>query len=131
MIEVNNLTGRRLDKKFVEKVCRTVFKKEKNGLSIAFVGSGEIRKLNRKYRKKDNPTDVLSFGDEKDLAEVVICPKEVEKNAKTAKVPFKEELTRVLIHGLLHVLSFDHEKGGKKAGIMEKKQEKYLFEILK
>ena len=55
--------------------------------------------LNKKYRKKDKVTDVLSFGEE--LNEIVICPSVIKS---------KKELVKVLIHGILHVLGYEHSK---------------------
>ncbi|MFZ3057691.1 MAG: rRNA maturation RNase YbeY [Minisyncoccales bacterium] len=132
MIEINNLSEkyRKIDTVFLKKVATKVFKEEKNKkkieLSIAIVNPQEIKKLNKEYRKKNKPTDVLSFGEVGgDISEIVICPEEVEKNGKD----FKKELTLVLIHGILHLLSYDHEKTKKEAEKMFQKQEEYLSKI--
>ena len=112
MIEVNNLTGRKIEEKFLKGLAKKVLKgenREEMNLSVAFVDKKKIKELNKKYRKKDKVTDVLSFGEE--LNEVVICP---------AVIKNKKELTEVLIHGILHILGHDHGK------LMEKKQNKYL-----
>ena len=125
MIEINNLTNFAVDKKFLMGVAKKVLKgenRERENISIAFVSSDEIKKLNQKYRKKNKPTDVLSFSKtlnfKSDLAEVVICPEVVKKN--------NEELAKMLIHGILHILGYEHENTEKEAKKMEKKQEKYL-----
>ncbi|MDO8486372.1 MAG: rRNA maturation RNase YbeY [Candidatus Staskawiczbacteria bacterium] len=141
MIEVNNLTNFSVDKKFFLGVAKKVLKGEnraKENISIAFVSTTEIRKLNKKYKKKNKPTDVLSFGKTigfiEDSSEVIICPEVVKKNSKEFGTTFKKELTKMLVHGILHILGYDHEKGtsssqarAKKDAVkMEKKQEKYL-----
>ena len=125
MIEINNLTNFAVDKKFLTGVAKIVLKgenRERENISIAFVSSDEIKKLNQKYRKKNKSTDVLSFGRtldfKSDIAEIVICPEVVKKN--------NEELAKILIHGILHILGYEHEKSEKQAKEMEKKQEKYL-----
>jgi len=125
MIEINNLTNFPVDKKFLTGVAKKVLKgenREIENISIAFVSSDEIKKLNQKYRKKNKPTDVLSFGKsldfESDTAEIVICPEIVKENG--------DELAKMLIHGILHILGYDHEKTTKEAEEMERKQEKYL-----
>lgn len=132
MIEINNLSEkyRKIDTVFLKKVAAKVLKGEKNKkkieLSIAIVNPQEIKKLNKEYRKKNKPTDVLSFGEiGGDISEIVICPEEVEKNGKD----FKKELTLVLIHGILHLFSYDHEKTKKEAEKMFQKQEEYLSKI--
>lgn len=136
MIEINNLTNFVVDKKFFTGVAKKVLKGENRGrenLSIAFVGSEEIKKLNQKYRKSDKATDVLSFEKvsnfKEESAEVIICPQVVRKNAVDSKMTLKKELAKVLIHGILHILGYDHEKSEKEAINMEKKQEYYLAKI--
>jgi probable rRNA maturation factor len=128
MIEINNLTNFPVDKKFLTGVAKKVLKgenREIENISIAFVSSDEIKKLNQKYRKKNKPTDVLSFGKsldfESDTAEIVICPEIVKDNG--------DELAKMLIHGILHILGYDHEKTTKEAEEMERKQKKYLSKI--
>jgi len=128
-------------------------------LSIALVGPAKIKKLNKEYRKKNKITDVLSFlysseaksgearrnkfllpsrlrldermfFDYNDAGEIVICPQQVKKNAAKYNSTFKYELTRVLIHGILHLLGENHEISKKKAKKMEQKQEYYLTRAL-
>jgi probable rRNA maturation factor len=134
MIEINNLTKEKIDEGFLKKVAKIVLKEENTGsadLSVAFVEEREIKKLNKKYRKKNKPTDVLSFAGSRELkeglGEVVICLEQVKKS----KNDFKKELTLVLIHGILHLLGYDHDKSEKAARIMEQKQEKYFKLFLK
>ena len=127
MIEINNLTTGFVDEEFLKGVAEKVLKGENRkeiGLSIVFVGQGRMRKLNKKYRGKNKITDVLSFGDE--LNEIVVCLREVKKNAKRYNLTFKKELAKVLIHGILHLSGYEHEKDKKEADKMEKKQEYYL-----
>jgi probable rRNA maturation factor len=133
MIEIDNLTNFSLDKNFFEKIIKIIFQKEQKkvrALSITFVKEKEIEKLNTRYRKKRKGTDVLSFRlslpGKPLLGQIVICPKIVRDNAKKLKTSFKEELLRVLIHGVLHLLGYDHEKSQKEAKKMEEKQEFYL-----
>ena len=125
MIEVNNLTKFRISERFFKKIAEDVLKKEKTqlDLSIALVGSKEIKALNRKYRKKDRPTDVLSFQYD-NSGEIVICPEVVKANAKKYQSVFKKELTRVLIHGILHILGYNHQT-------MASRQVRYLKLFLK
>ncbi len=127
MIEINNATSSPVDKNYLKRISERVFKKEKKekDLSIALVGPGQIRKLNKIYRKKNRPTDVLSFSYGRS-SEIVICISEVRKNAKKYHLPFKKELNRVLIHGILHVLGYDHEAGSKGKKLMGEKENYYF-----
>jgi probable rRNA maturation factor len=128
MIEINNLTKEKIREEFLKKIAKTVLKGKKKGLSIALVKKGEIRSLNKKYRKKDKVTDVLSFSYGKE-GEIILCPEKIKENAKRSGLSCEEELIRVLIHGILHFLGYDHEKSEKEARVMELKQEKYFSQI--
>ena len=138
MIEINNLTTSRVDEDFLKKTAKMVLEgehppvgrvPEEANLSIALVGQGRMRELNKKYLGKNRATDVLAFGDNDGLGEIVICLREVKKNARRFNSTFKKELVRVLIHGILHLLGYDHEKLEKEAEKMEEKENYYLSQI--
>lgn len=132
MVEVNNLTGIGIEAGSIKRIAEKVLKGERGNkaeISIAFVNPAKIRQLNKKYRKKDGPTDVLSYTYSKGSGEIIICPQVVRGNAKKFGATFKKELTRVLIHGILHFLGYDHEKGWAKAKKMEKKEEHYISSV--
>lgn len=104
MIEINNLTRGRVDKRFIKKIIETVLRGERSydkDISVAIVGQNTIRKLNRIYLKRNRATDVLSFSDP---PEIVICSSIIKRNAKIFGEPFKREFARVVIHGILNVL---------------------------
>ncbi len=101
MIEINNLTATAVDKVFLKKVAKIVLKGENRlamDLSIVLVGQARIKELNKEYRGKNKATDVLSFKYDNNYGEVVICPQKTK------------ELSRVLVHGILHILGFTHQK---------------------
>lgn len=138
MIEINNLTNFVLDKRSFSTVAKKVLKgenREIETLSLAFISKEEIKKLNKKYRGKNEPTDVLSFNlnskvkTKNFLGEVVICPSAVKENALKYKADFKKEIIKVFVHGILHLLGYDHEKSKKDTEIMEKKQNKYFKNV--
>lgn len=130
MFELNNLTDSSVDRKFFYKIVKKVLEGEKikddKELSIVLVGAGKMRELNKKYRKKNKATDVLAFS----YGEIVICAQEVRKNARKYKLTLKEELARVLIHGILHLSGYNHEAGGKEEKKMKKREKNYLSRIL-
>jgi rRNA maturation RNase YbeY len=139
MIEINNLSKIRLDKRIFSTVAKKVLSSENRrteNISLAFVDKEEIKKLNKKFRKKNKPTDVLSFelrpkvlpgsGPENYLGEVIICPHVVKDNAEKYGVTTKSELLKVFVHGILHLCGYDHEKSKKEAELMERKQNLYL-----
>ena len=139
MIGINNLTVSLINEEFLREIVRRALRGEnlkgEKELSVVLVGQGRMRNLNKRYRKKNRVTDVLSFDNLKnpvmkdDLGEIVICLREVKKNARKLGVSFEEELYRVLIHGLLHLLGYEHTKGKTAAEKMRKKEEYYLFQI--
>jgi probable rRNA maturation factor len=92
-------------------------------LNIAFVTDSEIARLNHVYRKKRGPTDVLSFpvvtrGRPRRassfrttpfLGDIAISPATARRNAKSAGRPLATELRILMLHGVLHLLGYDHE----------------------
>ena len=89
-------------------------------LSIAYVDPEKSRELNKKYRKKDRATNVLSFALRKDMGELVLCPAVIKKEAKNFGRTFDQFLGFLVIHGMLHL------KGKVHGRAMEKLEEKYL-----
>ena len=128
IIEINNLTAGHIDEKKIKRIAEKVLKGEKGRgktVSIVFTGKIRIKELNRRYRKKDKATDVLSFLYDQG-GEIVICPEKVKENAKKYGLSFKEELVRCLIHGILHLSGYDHEKSAKEEKKMRDLQSHYL-----
>lgn len=132
-IEIINLAPKKFNQNKIKKIVQKITKKIKlpfSDLSIAFVTESEIKKLNKKYRKKNKVTDVLSFN-YKDSGEIVICFKQAEKQVQKARHSTAKELTTLLIHAILHLKGYDHEKNKKQAMIMQKQEQeiqKYLQE---
>jgi Predicted metal-dependent hydrolase len=89
--------------------------KGKSELLIRIVGKVEIQNLNKTYRDKDQPTNVLSFPsdlpieiDEMILGDIVICTSIVANEAKLQNKTFEHHLIHMAIHGTLHLLGYDH-----------------------
>lgn len=128
------------------------FKKGGYDMNIVICDDKFIHALNREYRGKDSPTDVLSFSQQeeseeeffdnpdeserrnsgdKQLGDVIISLDTAVKQAKEFRVTEEEELGRLMVHGVLHLLGFDHERSRKDEEIMMKKQDMYLDKFLK
>ncbi|MDP9249611.1 MAG: rRNA maturation RNase YbeY [bacterium] len=90
-------------------------------LSIAYVTPAKSRELNKKYRKKDKATNVLSFALRRDMGELLLCAEVIKKEAKEKKFGknLKDLIGFLVIHGMLHL------KGLKHSSTMEKEEEKY------
>ena len=120
-IDVNNLTRRRVNSEIIKKAAKAALKLlGKTGnfeLSVVLAGSQRMQSLNLRFRGKDNPTDVLSFGFQEDpadkgnvLGEVVICLPYAEKQAIELGISFSENLATLTAHGVIHLCGIDHER---------------------
>lgn len=100
-------------------------------LTVVFLDVKPARKINKQYRGKDYATDVLSFSSEVagELGELVLCPQVLIRQAREHDLSFKAELSYMLIHGVLHLLGYDHEKSAREAAKMFKIQDQ-LFDRL-
>jgi len=104
-------------------------------LSVALVDDAEIHRLNRDYRDKDRPTDVLAFpmgdtdGDEQLLGDVVISLDTAIRQAAERDAPVAEEVRVLLVHGFLHLLGYDHERGPADARKMLQLQRKLVRDL--
>lgn len=145
MIFTINNAPKGVSKVFVGKAVKLILageRRPKEIIEIVFLTKREIKKLNQLYRKENRPTDVLSFakegkvrfplisGQPKFLGQIAICWPQVMANAKNYSVLPQEELTRVIVHGILHLLGYDHETNREKARRMAKKQGDYVFKAL-
>jgi probable rRNA maturation factor len=108
-------------------------------LSLTLVNDREITKLNQQYLARNYPTDVLAFSMKEGefgevnpylLGDVVISVETAKKQAEAKGHSLEEELSLLIIHGILHLLGYDHETRGSQARRMHKK-EKELLSIIK
>ena len=129
MIEIKNLSGGVQYVHSLKKIGETILKKERKvhlDLSVVLLKESKMRELNRTYRGKDNPTNVLSFpSEELGLGELVLCPAVIRKDAVKYGITFKAELNRIFIHGMMHLLGYDHKKD-EDFKRMSHKEEHYL-----
>ena len=128
---VSNTLTRLLQRLRALKIIRS---KDEVILSVLVVDSVEMAFLNNKYRKKNGPTDVLSFENQDRspvkgylfMGDLVICPEVIRIQAKAQKNRFSRELEVIIVHGLLHLMGFDHEKSTAKAKKMADLEKKLL-----
>jgi probable rRNA maturation factor len=161
MLEIHNFTQNEIDERLFQRVTETTLKildiKGKTEISLAIVGNGRMKRLNKMYRGKNRVTDVLAFGDKsvlpylakafprlkkgedikfveppdgvKRLGEIVICYPQAKKQAKRLGHPLEKELTILLIHGILHLVGYEHERGGKEEKEMQEMEEQIFKQI--
>jgi probable rRNA maturation factor len=100
-------------------------------LSVLFAGDRIMRALNKQYRGKNDTTDVLSFSMREGpfpdvrpefLGDIVISVPVAEKQARAAGHSLNREIELLLVHGLLHLLGYDHERGPAEARRMRRKE---------
>lgn len=124
----------------MKSVLKKVFEIDrKDGeVSVVFVDDQEIQKLNRDYRGIDRPTDVLSFAlNEGELpdphpdiwGDIVISVETAARQAQEAGLSFDGEITRLLIHGALHLVGYDHERSEREAEEMREMESKVLRDL--
>ena len=132
-------SGKRIASRKLKKLAERILQllgKESAELSLVLVGNDEIQKLNFKFRGKDYATDVLSFpfendlpGPERLLGDVIISVEKAREQAKERGRSFDEEMVTLLIHGVVHLLGYDHERSAKDARAMTR-LEKRIYRAL-
>ena len=111
MIELRNLTKKKVSKKRVDNIAQAFFKKYKIKpeveISLAIVSDAKMKEINSIYRGKDKTTDVLSFPE---LNEIIISLSQIERQAKESGRRLWQEFDFILVHGLLHLVGYTDEE---------------------
>lgn len=115
-------------KKLIEKILEKE-KKQNLNINVIFTDNSKIKQINLEYRNINYPTDVISFPvkiNEKLIGgDIYISINKIKENSKIYKTKFDEEFLRIIIHGVLHILGYDHLKLKERLK-MFKKQENYI-----
>lgn len=107
---------------FLQRLIRAI-RRHENDISVTLVSDQTIRRLNRRFRSKDRPTDVLSFPNGRSaihggsfrgdltpqLGEIIISTEMAGRQARKEGHSLEEEIQLLIIHGSLHLLGYDHE----------------------
>lgn len=108
-------------------------------ISLSFVDDKTIQQLNKQYRNKDKPTDVLSFSLREGefgninpdvLGDIVISIETAASDASKNSLSLKQEIDFLIIHGLLHLLGYNHENTTKEETKKMQNKQKELFNLL-
>ncbi|MGB9793621.1 rRNA maturation RNase YbeY [Caldisericum exile] len=135
---LNKVRKFKVNKTGIKNVVDSIFNelnvKEKGQISIVLLSKNAIREINKRYRKKDKPTNVLSFQIDYEkgksiYGEILISPEVAQNEAKKLGNNFNDYFIFLIIHGVLHLLGYDHEKDDERI-VMEQLEEKLLKEIL-
>jgi len=131
----------------LEKIQKITFNllKELNLLdrnfNLIITNNKNIKQINKDYRQKNDETDVISFVYDNQgfpkvmelndfLGDIFISLEKIADQAKLYQVTFEYELIRIIIHGVLHLIGYDHEKSEAEARKMEKIEERLLSKVL-
>jgi rRNA maturation RNase YbeY len=100
-------------------------------LSILFVDNKKIMLLNKKFFGRNNPTNVISFSymdglPGEVLGDIIVSVERAEEEAQASGTLFYERLFALLVHGLTHVMGYDHEKGEKEKNTMKYREKKLM-----
>lgn len=127
-----------LSQAIVKRVVSTVLDGENTGsaeFSVTFLSAQRMRALNRRLFGADRATDVIAFGlphPDVLVGDIYVCPSVARRSARDLKLSESEELLRLVVHGTLHSLGYDHPSGAKRSSSkMWRKQERYLKTITK
>ncbi|MCH8244496.1 rRNA maturation RNase YbeY [Patescibacteria group bacterium] len=127
MIEIRNLTRSKIQTALLKKTAERILKREGKAhldVSVALLGAKRAQELNRIYRGKNYPANVLSFPEkELGLGEIVLCPFVIRKDALEYKISFKRAVSWMFVHGLLHLLGYDHKTSNDEKKMTQKEQQ--------
>ncbi len=108
-------------------------------LSVLIVDDSQIRVINRDYLQRDKSTNVISFSMQEGdgagvnplmLGDVVISAETAARDAAEAQIAFESELHFLLLHGILHLLGYDHERGSEAQARQMEEREREIFQML-
>ena len=150
MYYVENETEEKVDLKQVRAILKQIvaYYGEKRDFSVTFVTDNEIQELNREYREIDAPTDILTFRlddapsfpisfeeedvdflNNEEMGDIFISLDTMRRNAEEFGVKNEEELSRLLLHGILHLRGLDHKTNDFEKEEMLKEQEEVLTKL--
>ena len=130
VVLLNRQRRRRVDASRVRRVLRGAARALQVSGEVALVLAGDrtLHRLNRDYRGKDKPTDVLSFpGEKAGLGDIVISVETAARNARRLGRTLPQEIDVLALHGFLHVLGYDHERDD---GTMDRLERRLRRELL-
>ena len=127
-------------RRVAERILSALACHEETELSVSIVGDRTIRGINREYLARDRPTNVISFPLQEGewagiaphaLGDVVISADTAAREAAEGGMETFERLSFLLLHGILHLCGYDHERSGEAEALRMEKKERELFGLLK
>ena len=134
---INDQNIKKIDIKKIKEVVKTVLKQEIGDrsfeINILITDDDTIKEYNI-YRGKNEPTDVLSFAyglNEEVIGDIVVSVETIDKQSTKFGNSFEEEFFYILIHGVLHIVGYDHETSDQDAQTMFELQDNYFKQLIK
>jgi probable rRNA maturation factor len=117
--------------RLVRKAARAALGARNRSLTVALADDKRVRALNKRDRKKDKPTNVLSYpsGEKTFLGDIVLARQTIWREARTQKKTPADHLAHLVVHGTLHLLGHDHETGDADAERMEALERRILAKL--
>jgi probable rRNA maturation factor len=133
VVVLDDAWGRALPgvERLVRKAARTALGPRKRSLTVALADDKRMRVLNKRDRKKDKPTNVLSYpsGEKNFLGDVVLARQTIWREAKTQDKAPADHVAHLVVHGVLHLLGHDHETSEADAERMEALERRILKKL--
>jgi probable rRNA maturation factor len=139
----NRQTNRKIKTAALQKVARKILSvlacPDDSELSVVITDDEQIREINRDYLQRDRPTNVISFAMQEGegvgvqpnlLGDVVISADTAARDAAEAGLPFESELYFLLLHGILHLVGYDHERGSAEEACLMEAKEAEIFAMI-
>lgn len=110
-LQLTNQTQSQIASELFENILTEIPEAKQGTLELLLTDNATIQELNKTYRKKDKPTDVLSFpfDESENLGQIVISVERAQTQADEIGQSLEEELIFLFTHGVLHLLGYDHE----------------------
>jgi probable rRNA maturation factor len=117
--------------RLVRKAARAAIGAKKRSLTVALADDKRVRALNKRDRRKDKPTNVLSYpsGEKQFLGDVVLARQTIWREAKAQKKTPADHVAHLVVHGTLHLLGHDHEISATDAERMEALERRILAKL--
>jgi len=114
--------------RLVRRAARAALGKKIRSLTVALADDKRVRALNKRDRRKDKPTNVLSYpsGEKVFLGDIVLARQTVWREAREQKKTAADHVAHLVVHGTLHLLGYDHETGEADAERMEALERRVL-----
>jgi len=132
-IDIYNEAGARINRGILARIARMVLRREVvdgTAISVVLVDNAEITRLNEQYLHHSGPTDVIAFRYEREVlqGDIFVSHEQARRQAGDYEVTLNNELARLVIHGLLHLIGYEDGTPARRAA-MRRRENRHLAEL--